>query len=253
MLTLTAVQAGVYVSASGGNSGPAASTVGHLGPWVSTTAASTHDRSIVNSLVDIDSGGGSTPDITGKGFTAGYGPAPIINSADLEGTYPGATLCGTGPDDGDTSPFPANTFNGEIVACTRGVYGRVEKGENVLAAGAGGYVLMDNGAGRIGLHSAKNAGLVLSETTANFLAANPESGGDPSTLNLASMMNSNCVGSCTWTRTVTNKETSSSYWNVTASVDGVSTEVGVSPAASLTRTYRIPQLRITFLHLSGVT
>ena len=52
---LAAVDAGIYVAASAGNSGLTASTVAHLGPWVSTTAASTHDRQIVNSVIDISS------------------------------------------------------------------------------------------------------------------------------------------------------------------------------------------------------
>lgn len=377
---LAAVQAGIYVAASAGNSGPGASTVAHLGPWVSTTAASTHDRAVLNSVVDINSSGGGMPDITGKGFTAGYGPAPIINSADLEGTYPGATLCAPGS-------FPPATFNGEIVACTRGTFGRVEKGQVVMDAGAGGYILMDTGgglsadahvlpgvhisqadsaalvawlatnagnnpmasisgyvmdthpangdvmagfssrgpqlvfdvlkpdvtapgvdvmaaaadghtlghpdyqllsgtsmssphnagagalmtamrpdltpqeiksaimlssttantvkedgftptdafdlgAGRVDLHAAKSAGLVLSETTQNFMDANPALGGDPSTLNLASMMSSNCVGTCSWTRTLRNPEKSTSFWNVTAGGDDFDAEVALLPAAN---------------------
>ena len=50
---LNAVAAGVYVSASAGNAGPGPSTVAHLGPWVSTTAASTHNRQILNELIDL--------------------------------------------------------------------------------------------------------------------------------------------------------------------------------------------------------
>ena len=52
----------------------------------------------------------------------------------------------------------------------------------------------DVGAGRIDLEHARDAGLVLDESPANFLAADPDLGGDPGTLNLASMQNSNCVG-----------------------------------------------------------
>ena len=52
---LSAVEAGVYVSASAGNSGPDPSTVAHLGPWVSTTAASTHNRQIRNEVIDMTS------------------------------------------------------------------------------------------------------------------------------------------------------------------------------------------------------
>jgi uncharacterized repeat protein (TIGR01451 family) len=89
----------------------------------------------------------------------------------------------------------------------------------------------DHGAGRIDLYAAKSAGLVLNETTANFVAADPALGGDPSTLNVASMMSSNCVGTCSWTRTVRNPEKNTSHWNVTASGDGFGAEVAVSPEA----------------------
>jgi hypothetical protein len=41
---LNAANAGVFVAASAGNSGPAVSTVAHNSPWITTVAASTHDR-----------------------------------------------------------------------------------------------------------------------------------------------------------------------------------------------------------------
>ena len=177
---LNATAAGVYVSASAGNAGPGAATVAHLGPWVSTTAASTHDRTIDNSVVDMTSDGGPLADIVGAGLTSGFGPATIINSADLEGAFPGSTLCGLGGLGSFIPPWPPGTFNGEIVACTRGTFGRVEKGANVLAAGAGGYILMDNGSGIVGdahvlpgVHITQADGAVL----AAWLAANPNTSG----------------------------------------------------------------------------
>ncbi|HSI54298.1 MAG TPA: S8 family serine peptidase, partial [Ramlibacter sp.] len=41
---LFAADAGVFVAASAGNSGPTASTVAHPGPWLTTVAAGTHSR-----------------------------------------------------------------------------------------------------------------------------------------------------------------------------------------------------------------
>ena len=41
---LNAAAAGVFVSASAGNNGPAVSTVAHPSPWITTVAAETHDR-----------------------------------------------------------------------------------------------------------------------------------------------------------------------------------------------------------------
>ncbi len=361
---LAAVAAGVYVSASAGNSGPGPSTVTHLGPWVSTTAASTHNRNIINSLIDTGSDGGGIADILGAGFTSGYGPATIVH-ANTEAVDP-AGQC--------LVPFAPGTWTaGEIVVCDRGTIARVAKGANVLAGGAGGFVLanldaqgesvvgdahflpavhigdtdgdvlrtwlaantstvatisgfsidlspangdimagfssrgpqtafdvlkpdvtapgvdimaanadgfglgdpeyqiisgtsmssphnagagalmtalhpdwlpqeiksalmmtstteftvkedgatptdpFDLGAGRLALGDAKDAGLIMHESIANFLAANPDLGGDPSSLNVASMQNSACVGKCKWKRTVTGVNSGNNMFDISTS------------------------------------
>lgn len=61
---------------------------------------------------------------------------------------------------------------------------------------------LDRGAGRLDVATAAKVGLIFNETGANFSAANPATGGDPTTLNLASMANDNCAGTCTFARTV---------------------------------------------------
>ena len=60
------------------------------------------------------------------------------------------------------------------------------------------------GSGRLQVDAAARAGLVLDETTARFIAANPAAGGDASALNLAAIQSANCVGTCTFVRTVRN-------------------------------------------------
>lgn len=366
---LSATAAGIFVSASAGNSGPGPATVAHLSPWVATVAASTHTRSIDNSLVGMTSDSGPLTDLLGAGLTASYGPAPIVyagNYANGDQSDPAQCLV----------PYPAGTFNGEIVICDRGSIGRTVKGDNVLAGGAGGFVLVnapgngdstsadahslpavhlgttngetlkawvaasanpvasiggvevnndmanadimasfssrgpggamdvlkpdmsapgvsilaagdsfsgntapeyemksgtsmssphnagagalisattnwtpyeiksalmmtaksasqmlkedgatagdafDAGAGRIQLDKVLQAGLVLNETPENFLAANPETGGDPRTLNIPSMKNSACVGSCSWTRTVRNVSGDDGEWDLSVSSNG---------------------------------
>jgi len=51
----------------------------------------------------------------------------------------------------------------------------------------------DRGSGRLQDFPASKAGLVLNETGLNFAAANPATGGDPSTLNIPSMQSNSCV------------------------------------------------------------
>lgn len=62
----------------------------------------------------------------------------------------------------------------------------------------------DVGNGRVDLTKAARTGIVMDETYANFVAANPASSGDPRTLNVPSMRDMDCNGTCNWTRTVRN-------------------------------------------------
>ncbi|MBX3699144.1 MAG: S8 family serine peptidase [Dokdonella sp.] len=61
--------------------------------------------------------------------------------------------------------------------------------------------LWDYGSGRVNLASASKVGLIMDETSANFVAANPAIGGDISTLNLASISKYDFVGDATFSRT----------------------------------------------------
>jgi subtilisin family serine protease len=60
------------------------------------------------------------------------------------------------------------------------------------------------GSGRVQVDAAARAGLVLDETMARFIAANPAAGGDASALNLAAIQAANCPRTCTFVRTVRN-------------------------------------------------
>ncbi len=93
----------------------------------------------------------------------------------------------------------------------------------------------DRGAGRIQDFIAANAGLVLNETGLNFLNANPATGGDPKTLNIASMQNRNCVtvtspaasnAACTFLRKLHSTQDHSVTW--TATLTGVTGTVSPS-------------------------
>lgn len=87
----------------------------------------------------------------------------------------------------------------------------------------------DRGAGRISLGEAARAGLTLQESTSNFLAADPASGGDPRTLNLPSLVDDNCQGTCSWQRTLDSTLAGFSAWSVSqSSPSGLS--LAVSPS-----------------------
>jgi hypothetical protein len=88
----------------------------------------------------------------------------------------------------------------------------------------------DVGNGRIDLTKAARAGLVMHETTARFLSANPASGGDPKTLNLASMRNMQCTPNCTWTRTVRNTRNVPSTWSASGVATTPGFHISVTPA-----------------------
>ena len=72
----------------------------------------------------------------------------------------------------------------------------------------------ERGSGRIRLERALKSGLVIHETAANFLAANPGIGGNLSSLNLATLVNSDCFPDCRFTRTFRNPLTSGSLWRI---------------------------------------
>ncbi len=84
----------------------------------------------------------------------------------------------------------------------------------------------DMGSGRIDLTKVAKAGLVFDTTYAQYVAANPASGGDVRQLNLASMADNNCLGECSWTRTATATDTGVGTW--TAEVTSQSPDVSLS-------------------------
>lgn len=137
---LFAADAGVFVAASAGNSGPGASTVAHPGPWLTTVAASTHDR---NYDAELELGNGSS--YTGASTNNdGAGPADLVYSANvgLAGEDPTEVrLCYPGTLD------PA-LVTGKIVLCDRGVIARVDKSAAVDMAGGVGSILANTGPGQ---------------------------------------------------------------------------------------------------------
>ncbi len=123
-----AAAAGVFVAMSAGNTGPGASTVAHPSPWLTTVAASTHDRPAVGR---VTLGNDAMFDGVSQIVTT-VGPAPVIRAQD-------AGLPGADPNllrqcfsefeplgSGDPVLDPVKVA-GKIVVCERGGAGSEQR------------------------------------------------------------------------------------------------------------------------------
>jgi hypothetical protein len=131
---LYAADAGIFVATSAGNDGPGAETLNHPSPWLTTVAASTHNR------VSLGSGelGDGTP-LTGASVADSGVSAELVAS----------TAVGrVGADEEEVALCYPGTLDralveGKIVACDRGVIARVDKSVAVAEAGGVGMFLMN--------------------------------------------------------------------------------------------------------------
>ena len=89
----------------------------------------------------------------------------------------------------------------------------------------------DVGNGRLDLTKAALAGLVMDETTQHYIDANPNTGGDPKTLNIPSVRNMDCSPNCTWTRTVRNTRTEATSWTASGTAITPGFDIEVSPSS----------------------
>jgi subtilisin family serine protease len=130
---LGAAEAGVFVSASAGNSGPGASTLDHVVPWVTTVAASTYTT---HEKVAITGDGHR---YVGASLTGNLSATPAVLAKDATlapATPADAALCAPGSLD------PA-VVTGKVVVCERGIYARVDKSQEVLDEGGVGMILVN--------------------------------------------------------------------------------------------------------------
>ncbi|WP_223158882.1 S8 family serine peptidase [Microcella alkalica] len=137
---LGAAAAGIFVSASAGNSGPGYSTLDNASPWITTVAASTipsYEATATLGNGDAYAGASITVDMT-------EGAEPLTGSlvlSDVLGAA-GATeadvkLCAPGALDA------AKVAEGTIVVCDRGVYDRVAKSAEVARVGGIGMIMVN--------------------------------------------------------------------------------------------------------------
>lgn len=144
---LGAVDSGIFVAASAGNSGPAAGTLGHHEPWVSSTAASQTGR---NGFVRRLTVTGPAPVPTGLTAVAlSDGTSGVSISATLPGTTPLRISAGIDTTSDGCAAYPANTFAGAIAVVRRGTCSFAIKTNNAAAAGAVAMVLANNAAGTL--------------------------------------------------------------------------------------------------------
>lgn len=138
---LYAADAGVFVAASAGNSGPANATVAHPSPWVTTVAASTHNRANTG-----------TATIGGVTYTGASSAAMAVSSlktiystdAGLAGVNATALrLCFSAQDNGGTAVLDPAKVAGKIVVCDRGANARTSKSQAVKDAGGVGMILLN--------------------------------------------------------------------------------------------------------------
>lgn len=126
---LFAADAGLFVAASAGNSGPGPETIGGPAsvPWLTAVGANTQSRFFEGTVIL-----GNLARFSGASITGGVDTAPLVDAADA-----GGDLCQRGTLDPDK-------VTGAIVLCRRGVVARAEKSLAVFEAGGVGMVMYEN-------------------------------------------------------------------------------------------------------------
>lgn len=174
-LFLDAVGADIFVAASAGNTRATTPNpvgqVNHLGPWVTTVAASTHDKNVA---------GTGLLSVTGPGTP----PANTTNIAMTPGSGLDVGVAGNLPIRRDASnvegctAFPANYFQNAIALISRGTCSFEIKVQNAAAAGASVAVIYNNAAGAINMNvgaatlPAYSILQAQGQAIANFITAN---------------------------------------------------------------------------------
>lgn len=126
----TAMEKGIVVSCSAGNSGPTKASLANVAPWIMTVGAGTLDRDFP-AFAFL----GNKKKVTGVSLYSGKGmgnkPVGLVY---LKGTNGSSNLCLPGS-------LQPELVRGKVVLCDRGVNARVEKGAVVRDAGGVGMIL----------------------------------------------------------------------------------------------------------------
>ena len=146
MAFLNAANAGVFVAAAAGNGGPQPN-LNHVGPWLATVAATTHDRQY---LADLTLASGAK--YSGASLNTDVLPAtPLVlaRNAGVAGADPAMLDACYGKADAGQALLDPDKVAGKIVVCVRGLTPRIAKSLAVKEAGGAGMVLVDDGNGPV--------------------------------------------------------------------------------------------------------
>lgn len=138
---LDLVGAGIFVATTSGNTSATVTNpvgqVNHRGPWVMTTAYSSHDR-ISSNPVSIDGGPQDIHAMKSQAALAADVSAPLVDAHAL-GNGTGCTESGA---------FPAGSMTGRIALMVRGDCDFSVKIDNAIAAGAVAALVYNNNPGQ---------------------------------------------------------------------------------------------------------
>ncbi|CAO2823157.1 unnamed protein product [Amaranthus hypochondriacus] len=134
----SAMEKGIFVSCSAGNSGPTKASLANTAPWIMTVGAGTLDRDFP-AFASLGNG----KKITGVSLYSGKGmgrkPVGLVYGGNSGRRNGSSNLCMSGSLD-------PSLVQGKVVICDRGVNPRVEKGEVVKEAGGVGMILANTAA-----------------------------------------------------------------------------------------------------------
>ena len=147
-----AAAAGVFVASSAGNSGPG-NQVAHMSPWLTTVAASTHDR-FTTAVVTLGSGAA----FTGPSYQSTGLPSTAMILSENAGLQPVGTLsapdqtalrrCYNATDRASLGGSALAALDpakvaGKLVVCIRGGNALINKGDAVKTAGGAAMIIQN--------------------------------------------------------------------------------------------------------------
>ena len=134
---LDAVDAGIFVAAAAGNSGPSPGWIDHIEPWATTVAATTHGRGAFVNQLRVTGPAPVPPELAAMTVTIPATSVPL--------TAPIASaLDWNAADPEHCTPAAPGSHAGRIVMVRRGTCTFVDKILNVEAGGAAAVVLANN-------------------------------------------------------------------------------------------------------------